>query len=85
MDWQPLICGPNSLSERPLTSEKNLELMPRIHTFETERKNKPQYMELQTKEQYTSPRCEELEIKPMGIIAASGDAPDMTPGWEWNF
>ena len=42
-------------------------------------------MELQTKEQYTSPRCEELEIKPMGIIAASGDAPDMTPGWEWNF
>ena len=39
----------------------------------------------QTKEQYVSPICEELEIKPEGIIAASGEAPDMTPGWEWDF
>ncbi len=37
------------------------------------------------KEQYLSPECEVLEIKPEGIIAASGDAPDMAPGWEWNF
>ena len=39
----------------------------------------------QTKDQYLSPECEVLEIKPEGIIAASGDAPDMAPGWEWNF
>ena len=30
----------------------------------------------QTKEQYAPPRCEELEIKPEGVIAASA------PGWE---
>ena len=39
----------------------------------------------QTKDQYLSPECEVLEIKPEGIIAASGDAQDMAPGWEWNF
>ena len=37
------------------------------------------------KEQYISPECEVLEIRPEGIIAASGEVPDMTPGWEWNF
>lgn len=45
----------------------------------------PHYMALQTKEQYISPRCEMLEIKAEGLIAASGDAPDMMPGWEWDF
>ena len=39
----------------------------------------------QTKDQDLSPECEMLEIKPEGIIAASGDAPDMAPGWEWYF
>lgn len=39
----------------------------------------------QTKEQYILPRCEVLEIRTESIIAASGDAPDMMPGWEWDF
>lgn len=38
----------------------------------------------QTREQYISPECEVLMIKPEGVIAASGEAPDMAPGWEWN-
>ena len=42
-------------------------------------------MMTQTKDPYISPECEVLEIKPEGVIAASGDAPDMAPGWEWNF
>jgi hypothetical protein len=37
----------------------------------------------QIKDPYISPECEVLMIKPEGVIAASGDAPDMTPGWEW--
>jgi|GEM_PF-2421919 len=39
----------------------------------------------QTKDQYLSPECEMLEIKPEGIIAASGEVPDMPRGWDWNF
>jgi hypothetical protein len=42
-------------------------------------------MVLEHKEQYISPVCEVLEIKPEGIIATSGEVPKMTPGWEWNF
>ena len=37
----------------------------------------------QIKDPYISPECEVLMIKPEGVIAASGDAPDMAPGWEW--
>lgn len=38
----------------------------------------------QTKEHYISPECEVLVIKPEGIIAASGEAPNMPHGWDWN-
>lgn len=48
-------------------------------------KSNPQNMVPEPKEQYTSPECEMLEIKPEGIIAASGEAPDMPRGWDWNF
>ena len=34
---------------------------------------------------YEKPSVEVTEMVPESIIASSGDAPDMTPGWEWNF
>ncbi len=34
---------------------------------------------------YEKPSVEVIEMVPESIIAASGDAPDMAPGWEWNF
>ncbi|SKC57397.1 hypothetical protein SAMN06298214_1421 [Bacteroidales bacterium WCE2004] len=34
---------------------------------------------------YEKPSVEVTEMVPESIIAASGDAPDMAPGWEWNF
>lgn len=34
---------------------------------------------------YEKPAVEVIEMIPESIIAASGDAPDMAPGWEWNF
>ena len=42
-------------------------------------------MNTQTKDRYISPECEVLDVQPEGVIAASGEAPNMTPGWEWNF
>ena len=36
----------------------------------------------QTKDQYISPECEVLEIKPEGVIAAS--APNYENGGSWN-
>ena len=38
-----------------------------------------------SKQPYEAPTVEVVEVKPEGIIAASGDAPNMAPGWEWNF
>ncbi len=38
----------------------------------------------QTKELYASPETSVLELSTEGVIAASGEAPDMAPGWEWN-
>ena len=43
------------------------------------------HMISQTKDRYVSPECEVLDVQPEGVIAASGEAPNMTPGWEWNF
>lgn len=39
----------------------------------------------QPKDQYISPECEVLEIKPEGVIAASGEfnAPGSIPGHDW--
>lgn len=42
-------------------------------------------MIVQTKEQYTPPRCEELEAQLEGVIAASGEfsLPGTVPGNSW--
>jgi len=43
-------------------------------------------MEVSTiKQPYEAPTLEVVEVKPEGIIAASGEAPDMPRGWEWDF
>lgn len=38
-----------------------------------------------SRQAYEKPSVEVIEMVPESIIAASGDAPDMAPGWEWNF
>ena len=44
------------------------------------------FMEVSTiKQPYEAPIVEVVEVKPEGIIAASGEVPDMPRGWEWNF
>ncbi len=37
-----------------------------------------------SRQAYEKPSVEVIEMVPESIIAASGDAPDMAPGWEWN-
>lgn len=69
-----------------LTHMKNsLENIPYFCGKMSAVNSNPRYMVPKHKEQYISPECEVLEIRPEGIIAASGEVPDMTPGWEWNF
>ena len=38
-----------------------------------------------SREAYEKPSVEVTELVPEWIIAASGEAPDMPHGWEWNF
>ncbi len=40
---------------------------------------------MSSRQAYEKPSVEVIEMVPESIIAASGDAPDMAPGWEWNF
>lgn len=38
-----------------------------------------------SKQPYEAPTVEVVEVKPEGIIAASGEVPDMPRGWDWDF
>lgn len=43
------------------------------------------FNDMLSRQAYEKPSVEVTEMVPESIIAASGEAPDMTPGWEWNF
>ena len=79
--------GPDSLriagaycSHRPVSCSfvhvrKDLDFKRIILSFESRLVSgiisNPQHMIAQTKEQYISPKCEELEVNPEGVIASS--------------
>jgi hypothetical protein len=80
-----MLCGAALLGISDNLYDKKFGLLPKKNLFLRVSYSNLRHMFPEPKEQYLSPECEVLEIKPEGVIAASGDAPDMAPGWEWNF